>query len=109
MIFQHILPGMSVPSFSTYDDLFDFVDGVVNERLILVIDEYPYLAQGDPSISSMIQRHIDTAWKTFKLMLILCGSSMSFMENQVLGYKSSLYGRRTSQFKQYCFWKCNTK
>lgn len=99
MIFQHILPGMSVPSFSTYDELFNFVDGIVNERLILVIDEYPYLAQGDPSISSMIQRHIDTAWKTSKLMLILCGSSMSFMENQVLGYKSPLYGRRTSQFK----------
>ena len=24
---------------------------------------------------------------------------MSFMENQVLGYKSPLYGRRTAQFK----------
>src|SRR5690625_884139 len=32
-------------------------------------------------------------------MLILCGSSMSFMENQVLGYKSPLYGRRTAQYK----------
>ena len=32
-------------------------------------------------------------------MLILCGSSMSFMEQQVLGYKSPLYGRRTAQFK----------
>ena len=32
-------------------------------------------------------------------MLILCGSSMSFMEYQVLGYKSPLYGRRTAQFR----------
>jgi len=31
--------------------------------------------------------------------LILCGSSMSFMEYQVLGYESPLYGRRTGQFK----------
>ena len=38
-----------------------------------------------------------------KLFLILCGSSMSFMEEQVLGYKSPLYGRRTSQYKIYTF------
>jgi AAA+ ATPase superfamily predicted ATPase len=37
--------------------------------------------------------------KDGKLFLILCGSSMSFMENQVLAYKSPLYGRRTAQFK----------
>ena len=33
------------------------------------------------------------------MFLILCGSSMSFMENQVLGKESPLYGRRTGQFK----------
>ena len=32
-------------------------------------------------------------------MIILCGSSMSFMENQVLGYQSPIYGRRTAQMK----------
>ena len=34
-----------------------------------------------------------------KLFLVLCGSSMSFMEHQVLGHQSPLYGRRTSQIK----------
>ena len=33
------------------------------------------------------------------MYLILCGSSMSFMENQVLGTESPVYGRRTWQFK----------
>ena len=32
-------------------------------------------------------------------MLILCGSSMSYMEDYVLAYKSPLYGRRTAQMK----------
>lgn len=32
-------------------------------------------------------------------MLILCGSSMSYMEDHVLAYKAPLYGRRTAQFK----------
>lgn len=31
--------------------------------------------------------------------LILCGSSVSFMENEVLSEKSPLFGRRTSQIK----------
>jgi len=69
------------------------------ERLIFVIDEYPYLAGSDISVSSVLQAAIDKYQVESKLFLILCGSSMSFMEKQVLGYKSPLYGRRTSQFK----------
>ena len=42
-------------------------------------------------------------------MLILCGSSMSFMEKQVLGIKSPLYGRRTAQFKIKPFTIFDTK
>lgn len=67
--------------------------------MVLAIDEYPYLAGGFHSISSILQAHIDSQFKDSKLFLILCGSSMSFMEKQVLGYKSPLYGRRTAQFK----------
>ena len=47
----------------------------------------------------MLQSYIDHYFKQNKLFIILCGSSMSFMEKQVLGYKSPLYGRRTAQFK----------
>ena len=70
-----------------------------SERLIFVIDEYPYLAKADNSVSSRLQHIIDHVWSKSKLFLILCGSSMSFMEYQVLGYESPLYGRRTAQFK----------
>lgn len=66
------------------------------ERVIIAIDEYPYLAASYPAISSLLQSHIDSCWKDSRIFLILCGSSMSFMEEQVLGYKSPLYGRRTA-------------
>ncbi len=64
-----------------------------------MIDEYPYLAKAEKSISSRLQHIIDHAWQEGQLYLILCGSSMSFMEYQVLGYESPLYGRRTAQIK----------
>lgn len=86
--------------FSTWETLFDYITSLAKSfRLILVIDEFPYLAKAVPEISSLLQKYIDHFWSETKLYLILCGSSMSFMERQVLGYKSPLYGRRTAQIK----------
>lgn len=70
-----------------------------NERIILVIDEYPYVARSSKSLASTLQMLIDKYKDTSKMMLILCGSSMSYMEDNVLAYKAPLYGRRTAQMK----------
>ena len=92
--------GASAPVYKSFDDaLSDITRMAEEERLIFVIDEYPYLAKAEQSISSRLQHIIDHRWQNGKLFLILCGSSMSFMENQVLGYESPLYGRRTAQYK----------
>lgn len=88
------------PKFKSYDDaLAEITELAREQRLVFVIDEYPYLAKAKPAISAMLQHLIDHQWSQGKLYLILCGSSMSFMENQVLGQESQLYGRRTGQFK----------
>ena len=94
-------PDMDVtPEFKTYDAALDELTALAtHERIVFVIDEYPYLAKAKPSISAMLQHIIDHKWNNSKMYLILCGSSMSFMENQVLGQESPLYGRRTGQFK----------
>lgn len=70
-----------------------------SERIILAIDEYPYVARSSKSLASTLQLLIDRYKDTSKLMLILCGSSMSYMEDHVLAYKAPLYGRRTAQMK----------
>lgn len=88
------------PEFKTYDAALDELTALsMHERIVFVIDKYPYLAKAKPSISAMLQHIIDHKWNNSKMFLILCGSSMSFMENQVLGQESPLYGRRTEQFK----------
>jgi AAA+ ATPase superfamily predicted ATPase len=86
-------------SFSGWEKAFDETAALAHKPLVLVIDEYPYLAQAERSISSILQNYCDTVFKNIPLMIILCGSSMSFMENQVLGYQSPIYGRRTAQMK----------
>lgn len=72
-------------------------DQAETKKLVLVIDEYPYLALSDSSMASVLQKTIDTEWKQSNIMLILSGSSISFMEDEVLGEKSPLFGRRTAQ------------
>jgi AAA+ ATPase superfamily predicted ATPase len=86
--------------FASFRSAFEFVfEYAKQEQVIFVIDEYPYLAGSDKAVSSILQSAIDRHQHDSRLFLILCGSSMSFLENQVLGYKSPLYGRRTSQYK----------
>ena len=88
------------PTYRSYEDALDEITAMAKQqRLVFVIDEYPYLAKAEKSFSSRLQHIIDHQWQDSQLYLILCGSSMSFMEYQVLGYESPLYGRRTAQFK----------
>ena len=90
----------TAPVYNSFDDAFAEITRMAkDERLVFVIDEYPYLAKADKSISSRLQHIIDRVWQDSQVYLILCGSSMSFMEYQVLSYESPLYGRRTAQFK----------
>ena len=90
----------SNPTYRSYEDALEAITEMAMEkRLVFVIDEYPYLAKAEKSISSRLQHIIDHSWQDSRIYLILCGSSMSFMEYQVLGYESPLYGRRTAQFK----------
>lgn len=88
------------PTFPSFDSALNELTLLTKDkRVVVVIDEYPYLAKAKPAISAMLQHLIDHKWSDSKMYLVLCGSSMSFMENQVLGQESPLYGRRTGQFK----------
>lgn len=101
VVYQYEHPeAVDYPEFASYEAVLNEI-GMLgrNERLVFVIDEYPYLAESYNAISSRLQHLIDHEWQNGKIYLILCGSSMSFMQNQVLGYESPLYGRRTAQFK----------
>lgn len=87
-------------AFISFQAAFEYVFKLAEkERLILAIDEYPYVARASKSFASTLQLLIDQYKDGSKLMLILCGSSMSYMEDHVLAYKAPLYGRRTLQMK----------
>lgn len=97
-IFSAILPGRPEPSFSSYSDLFGFLnysEDFLNSNFILVLDEYPLLSGSNNMLSSVLQYSIDHFWKDRKIKIVLCGSSISFMTEKVISGDSPLFGRIT--------------
>lgn len=69
------------------------------KKKLFIIDEFPYMCKGDPSIPSILQILWDETLKNQDVMLVLCGSSMSFIEKKLLSEKNPLYGRATGIYK----------
>ncbi len=85
--------------YSTWESLFDaLAQAAQAERLVVVLDEFPYLIAAYPPLASILQRLWDNHLKDSQIMLILCGSYIGMMEETVLGYEAPLYGRRTAQY-----------
>ena len=99
-ILEHFQMDKWMDSFDSWEKAFLFLsEKAKEEKVILIIDEFPYIVMANNSIPSLMQNLIDHNLKDSKLFMVVCGSSMSFMEKEVLSYKSPLYGRRTSQMK----------
>jgi AAA+ ATPase superfamily predicted ATPase len=90
-------PLLATRGFTGWEESFQYINEK-NRRFILAIDEFPYLMMSNPAITSIFQKGWDEYWSKGKIYLILLGSSMAMMENEVLGYRSPLYGRRTGQW-----------
>ena len=70
-----------------------------DKKKLVVIDEFPYMCKGNRSVPSILQNLWDTVFKESSVMLILCGSAMSFIEKELLAEKNPLYGRATGIYK----------
>lgn len=67
-------------------------------KLILALDEFQWIAASSPAILATLQQCWDRHWKAAgNVVLLLCGSYLGFMEREVLGRASPLFGRRTAQ------------
>ena len=90
----------SAGAFTSWVGALEFLAEKARERrFVLAFDEFPYAVSANRSLKSILQTAIDHDFKNSGLFMILCGSHVGFMENEVLGYKSPLFGRRTAQLK----------
>ena len=92
----------TTPSFTDWPSALSFVAQRAREtaeRFVFVFDEFPYAAASEPALPSIMQIAIDHGLLDTNVTMILSGSNEGFMESDVLGRKSPLYGRRTAQIR----------
>ncbi len=66
--------------------------------LVIVLDEFPYLCEGNSGVPSIVQKVWDDIRdRRAPLILVLCGSRISFMET-LLAERNPLHGRQSAEF-----------
>lgn len=89
-------PGYVFPDWSA---ALEFVtDRAGSRRLVLMLDEFPYLADSSPGIESLVQKWWDQKGRNSPVMIVLCGSAVSYME-QIRGSAAPLHQRATATVK----------
>lgn len=91
-----------IAPFAGWKEAFEYIGKksvATKEKTVLIFDEFPFIAEENQTVKSILQHQIDSDWINKNIMLVLCGSNISFMESQVMGEKSPLYGRSTSQME----------
>lgn len=79
-----------------WEQLFKYI-AKQNKKMVLVIDEFPYLEEAQSGVASAFQKGWDLYLKDSPIFLILSGSSIGMMEKHILNYQAPLYGRRSGQ------------
>ena len=91
-------PDSTPGSYGSWLGLFQAVGRLAaQEQFVLILDEYPYLADADGHVAFVLQKVWDERLQHSQLFLVLCGSYLSVMERDVLNRDAPLYGRRTAQ------------
>lgn len=94
----HVFPGFDDAVYKDWRALLVAINHRVTEKITLCLDEFPYLAEGTPSLPSVIQGLLDSKTDKLKYNLILCGSSQQMMYNLSHDESSPLYGRTDADF-----------
>ncbi len=103
--FNNILhPGDFLNSFETWNDVYSYLKNTeINERLVIIIDEFTYLSNANPAFESGLQNAIDNILREKNIFLILCGSEVSVIEDIIDNSSKPLYGRKTAELKLFPF------
>lgn len=70
-----------------------------NEKKLVIIDEFPYMCEENKAVPSILQMLWDTELQRQNVMIILCGSALSFIEKELIADKNPLYERTTGVYK----------
>jgi hypothetical protein len=87
----------AVPRFDAWAEVFETAANLIGDQpVILIMDEFSYAAESDPSLPSNLQAAWDHLFKDRNATLVLAGSHIGLMVD-LMAYHAPLYGRFTAQ------------
>ncbi len=93
---EALIAGATLPS---WDALLAYLTRrITTTPFVLVLDEFPYLADAVPALTSLIQRYWDHEWQDTRIRLVLAGSLITAMR-RIEEVDQPLYGRRTTRIE----------
>jgi uncharacterized protein len=96
-VWRTLAPDAQAPNFDSWEALFENLIALAGERRVLVIlDEFPWMSETDPSLPSRLQNLREHRLKGTNIVLVLAGSHIGMM-SRLFEYQSPLYGRFSAQ------------
>ena len=87
-----VCPPLAAAATTAWGPVLDLWAAVSPRGAVLVLDEFPYLVEKDPSLPSVLQRVVDLLPPTGR-KIVISGSSQRMMQGLVLKASEPLYGR----------------
>lgn len=84
------IEGFDKVIYPDWETLFVALNRQLTSRLVLCLDEFPYMVKSCPSLPSVLQKLLNS--KQLRFDLIICGSSQQLMQGYVLNKREPLYG-----------------
>ncbi|MFL7871368.1 MAG: ATP-binding protein [Candidatus Promineifilaceae bacterium] len=101
-IFAHLHPDASIdPGFSypSWEMAFgQLAELASQQRLIVILDEFPYATEVEPALPSILQNSWDHTLKQTQILLVLCGSHIGMMR-KLQAHQAPLFGRISGQLQ----------
>ena len=90
-VIAQVFPDFDKLTYPDWESIFRALNYRTDKRFTLCLDEFPYLVEQSPELSSVLQKLVDE--KQLKYNLVLCGSSQNMMYGLFLDSTAPLYGR----------------
>lgn len=90
-VVAEVFPDFDKLTYPDWESIFRAINYRTDKRFTLCLDEFPYIVEQSPELSSVLQRLVDE--KQLKYNLVLCGSSQNMMYGLFFDSTAPLYGR----------------
>lgn len=96
VIWTRVHPDDVMPTAFSYDSWSDAFEQIArlaaDQRIIVILDEFPYTVEADSALTSILQGAWDHHLKVSQVLMVLCGSHVGMMD-RLFHYDAPLFGR----------------